>query len=57
MGEDTIRTASTEELGEHVEGVGILVLATLMGLETFFAMPVVYLSFLLSQSVTGVHLG
>ena len=57
MGEDTIRTASTEELGEHVEGVGILVLAALMGLETFFAMPVVYWSFLLSQSVTGVHLG
>ena len=52
-----IRTASAEELGEHVERIGILVLAALMGLQAFFAMPVVYLSFLLCKSGRGGHLG
>ena|SRR6266702_3308054 len=54
---DTLRTASAEELGEHVEGIGILVLATLVCLEAFFAMPVVYLSFLHLKIRTGFHLG
>jgi len=34
---------SAEELREHVKRVGILVLATLMGLQAFLAMSVVYL--------------
>lgn len=50
--DDSIRTASAEELREHVERVGILVLATLMGFQALFAMSVVYLLFLLlSQHV------
>jgi hypothetical protein len=44
---DSIRTASTEELREHVKRVGILVLATLMGFQALLAMSVVYLLFLL----------
>jgi hypothetical protein len=46
-----IRTASTEELREHVERVGIFMLATFVGLQTLLAMTVVYLSFLSSFSV------
>ena len=42
----TIRTASAEELGEHVKRVGILMLATFVGLQALLAMPVVYLPFL-----------
>jgi hypothetical protein len=49
---DNIRTASAEELREHVKRVGILVLATLMCFQAFLAMSVVYLLFLLlSQHV------
>jgi hypothetical protein len=48
-----IRTASTEELREHVEGVGVFVLAAFVGLQTLFAMTVVYLSFLSSLSVSA----
>jgi hypothetical protein len=50
--DDRIRTASAEELREHVKRVGILVLATLMGFQALLAMSVVYLLFLLlSQHV------
>ena len=45
---DGIRTASSKELREHVEWVGILVLAALVGLQALFAMSVVNLPFLLS---------
>jgi hypothetical protein len=41
-----IRTAPAEELREHVERVGILMLATLVGFQALLAMPVVYLLFL-----------
>ena len=58
--DDNIRTASAEELREHVKRVGILVLATLVGfLQAFFAMSVVYLLFLLlshSQHVVSSSL-
>ena len=43
---EIIRTASTEELREHVEGVGVRMLAALVGLQALLAMTVVYLSFL-----------
>lgn len=48
-----IRTASAEEFGEHVEGIGMLVLAALVSLQAFFAMAVVYLSFLVVESGRG----
>jgi hypothetical protein len=57
--DDNIRTASTEELGEHVKRVGILVLATLVSFQAFLAMSVVYLLFLLlshSQHVVIISL-
>lgn len=47
------RTASAEEFGEHVEGVGMLVLAALVSLQALFAMAVVYLSFLALESGRG----
>lgn len=45
---DGIRTASSKKLREHVEWVGILVLAALVGLQALFTMSVVNLPFLLS---------
>jgi hypothetical protein len=44
--DDGTRTASPKELGEHVERVGILVLATFVGPQALFTMSVVYLLFL-----------
>ena len=46
---DNIRTASAEELREHVKRVGMLVLATFMSLQALLAMSVVYLLFLSSS--------
>jgi hypothetical protein len=46
-GQKMIRTASAKELREHVEGVGVFVLAALVGFQALLAMTVVYLSFLL----------
>jgi hypothetical protein len=44
--DDGTRTASPKELGEHVERVGILVLATFVGPQALFTMSVVNLLFL-----------
>jgi hypothetical protein len=51
---DETRTASPEELGEHVERVGVLVLATFVGPQALFTMSVVNLLFLPLDQHTDV---